>query len=162
MSLSIVTRSAEETISLGERIAGLLFPGAFIALSGNLGAGKTALSQGIGRGLGFKDVTSPTFTILQEHEGRLPLYHFDAYRLQDAQGLYDIGFSEYASGNGVILMEWPENVAEALPKARLAILIEGSGNTPRTITLRATDARHQAILDARLQLKGVRHANIGH
>ncbi len=148
MSLRIVTRSAEETISLGVHIAGLLFPGAFLALSGDLGAGKTALSQGLGKGLGIADVTSPTFTILQEHEGRLPLYHFDAYRLQNAQGLYDIGFSEYASGRGVILMEWPENVAGALPKARLTILIEGSGDAPRAITLRATDARHQAILDA--------------
>ena len=148
MSFGIVTRSVEETISLGMRIAGFLFPGAFIALSGDLGAGKTALSQGLGKGLGIEGVTSPTFTILQEHEGTLPLYHFDAYRLQNAQGLYDIGFSEYVTGRGVILMEWPENVAEALPKARLTILMEGSGDAPRTITFHATDARHQAILDA--------------
>ncbi|HWR23622.1 MAG TPA: tRNA (adenosine(37)-N6)-threonylcarbamoyltransferase complex ATPase subunit type 1 TsaE [Feifaniaceae bacterium] len=153
MNVRIVTRSAEETTALGERIAGLLFPGAFLALSGDLGAGKTALSQGIGKGLGVSGVTSPTFTILQEHEGSLPLYHFDAYRLKNAQGLYDVGFSEYVSGEGVILMEWPENVAEALPKGRLAILIEGSGDAPRTITLHATDARHQAIPDA-LQKEG--------
>ena len=154
MSFGIVTRSVEETIALGTRIAGLLFPGAFVALSGGLGAGKTALSQGLGKGLGIEGVTSPTFTILQEHTGRLPLYHFDAYRLQNAQGLYDIGFSEYVTGEGVILMEWPENVAEALPRARLTILIQGSGDVPRTITLCATDARHQTILDALKRLEG--------
>ncbi len=148
MSLRIITRSVEETISLGAHIAGQLFPSAFIALSGDLGAGKTALSQGLGRGLGVEGVTSPTFTILQEHDGMLPLYHFDAYRLSNAQGLYDVGFSEYVTGSGVILMEWPENVAEALPKGRLAIFIEGSGDVPRAITLTATDARHQAIIDA--------------
>ncbi len=148
MSLRFVTRATEETRQLGARIAELLFPGAFIALTGGLGAGKTAFSQGIGRGLGIDDVTSPTFTILQEHEGRLSLYHFDAYRLQDAQGLYDIGFSEYASGGGVILMEWPQNVPGALPKSRLDVTVEGSGELPRTITLTATDARHQAVLDA--------------
>ncbi len=149
--MHIVSRSAGETISLGAHIAKLLFPGAFLARSGDLGAGKTALSQGIGKGLGIDNVTSPTFTILQEHAGRLPLYHFDAYRLQNTQGLYDIGFSEYASGEGVILMEWPENVADALPKARLDILITGSGDVPRAITLYATDARHQTILDAMQQ-----------
>lgn len=148
MSLRIVTHSVEETAALGGHIARYLFPGAFLALSGDLGAGKTALSQGLGAGLGILDITSPTFTILQEHEGRLPLYHFDAYRLKDAQGLFDIGFAEYASGSGVILMEWPENVIEALPKARLDILIEGSGDVPRAIKLYATDSLHQAILDA--------------
>lgn len=148
MSLCFVTRSAEETQALGARIAEFLFPGAFIALTGGLGAGKTAFSQGLGRGLGIKGVTSPTFTILQEHEGRLPLYHFDAYRLENAQGLYDIGFLEYASGSGVILMEWPQNVPQALPKARLDIIVEGSGDLPRTITLRATGSRYQAVLSA--------------
>ncbi len=148
MSLCFITRSAEETQELGACIAELLFPGAFIALTGGLGAGKTAFSQGLGRGLGIDGVTSPTFTILQEHEGRLPLYHFDAYRLENAQGLYDIGFLEYASGGGVILMEWPQNVLEALPKARLDIKLEGSGDLPRIIVLTAADARHQAVIDA--------------
>lgn len=129
---------------MGRKLGEQLFPGAFLALMGDLGAGKTALARGIGAGLGVEDIMSPTFTIVQEHEGgRLPLYHFDAYRLGSAEELYDIGFLDCLSG--VALMEWPENVREALPPDRLEIRIAGSGDAPRVIEIQATGPRHAGL-----------------
>ena len=150
MSAPFVTRSAEQTTALGRRIAALLFPGAFLALSGDLGAGKTALAKGIGEGLGIFDITSPTFTIVQEYMGRLPLYHFDAYRLHDATELYATGYEEYLYAGGVILMEWPALVAGALPPERLDVTISGSGEQPREIGFAAAGPKHLKLLQALL------------
>lgn len=154
--LNIISRSEQETEALGGRIATHLFSGSFLALRGELGAGKTALSRGIGKGLSAEGVMSPTFTIVQEHTGRLPLYHFDAYRLQSGDELYDVGFSEYLTAGGVILMEWPEHVRDALPKARLDICIQGSGNEERHIELHTTDLRYAALIEAVRQEKAGR------
>lgn len=137
------------TEALGIKIAGALFPGAFIAMYGGLGAGKTTLTVAIAGALGIRGVTSPTFTIVREHtQGRLPLFHFDAYRLSSAEELYGIGFDDYLERNGVIIMEWCENVPEALPDDRLEIRLSGMGDAPRTAIILATGPRHGSITEA--------------
>lgn len=133
---------------LGQRLAQGLFPGAFLALYGGLGAGKTAFVRALGEGLGVTDVQSPTFTIVREHwEGRLPLFHFDAYRLADAEELYAVGFMDYLAQGGVIAMEWCENVPGALPPERLEIRFAGSGMEPRALGFTALGPAHAALLE---------------
>ena len=117
--------SAEETFRLGEMTGGKLKPGTVICLDGDLGAGKTVFVKGVAKGLGITDtVCSPTFTILQEYrDGRMPLYHFDVYRIEDPEEMYEIGFDEYLYGEGVCLIEWAKNVAELIPDGALKITI---------------------------------------
>ena len=114
--MEYITNSAEETEALGARLGERLEPGAVIAFTGDLGAGKTAFTRGLAQGLGIVDrVTSPTFTIVNEYEGgRLPLFHFDMYRLGSSDELFDIGWEEYLARGGVCAVEWSENVADAL------------------------------------------------
>lgn len=134
--------------ALGQGLAKGLFPGAFLALYGGLGAGKTTFIRALGEGLGVTDVQSPTFTIVREHrEGRLPLFHFDAYRLADAEELYAIGFTDYLAQGGVIAMEWCENVPGALPRERLEIRFAGSGPEPRALEFTALGPAHAALLE---------------
>ena len=116
MSDRYVTNSEEETRKLGERLAGRLGPGSVIAFTGDLGAGKTAFTRGLALGLGIRDrVTSPTFTIVNEYEGgRLPLFHFDMYRLGSSEELFDIGWEDYLARGGVCAVEWSENIDDAL------------------------------------------------
>lgn len=119
----IVAKQESDTAALGKRLSKLLFPGAFIALTGELGAGKTAFSKGVGEGLGADDVTSPTFTIVEEHDTEPRLYHFDVYRLAGEDELYAMGYEDYLNAGGVILMEWANLVPAALPNERLDIEI---------------------------------------
>ena len=114
--MEIITHSPEETRALGERLAGAIGPGTVVGFSGDLGAGKTAFISGMARGLGIEErVTSPTFTIVNEYEGgRLPLFHFDMYRLGSADELFHIGWEDYLARGGVCAVEWSENVAEAI------------------------------------------------
>ena len=109
------TETPQETEALGEALGRVLPPGSVVAYTGGLGAGKTAFTRGLARGLGVQDrVTSPTFTIVNEYEGgRLPLFHFDWYRLSDAEELFDIGWEDYLSRGGVCAVEWSENAPEA-------------------------------------------------
>ncbi len=118
-----VTNSEEETQKLGERLAAKLAPGTVIAFTGDLGAGKTAFTRGLARGLGVNDrVTSPTFTIVNEYEGgRLPLFHFDMYRLGSSEELYDIGWEDYLARGGVCAVEWSENIDDALDHDALRV-----------------------------------------
>lgn len=110
------TETPQETEALGEALGRVLPPGSVVAYTGGLGAGKTAFTRGLARGLGIQDrVTSPTYTIVNEYEGgRLPLFHFDWYRLSDAEELFDIGWEDYLSRGGVCAVEWSENALEAL------------------------------------------------
>ena len=110
------TRSAAETEQLGARLAALLRPGDVIAFRGGLGAGKTAFTRGLARGLGIEEsVTSPTYTLVNEYpQGRLPLFHFDMYRLRDAEELFDLGWEDYLDRGGVCAVEWSENVWDAM------------------------------------------------
>lgn len=113
--MEYITHSAAETELLGARLAQQLRPGDVIAYLGELGAGKTAFTRGLARGLGIQDpVTSPTYTIVNEYQGRLPLFHFDMYRLHDADELFDLGWEDYLERGGVCAVEWSENVANAL------------------------------------------------
>lgn len=113
--MEYITHSAAETELLGARLAQQLRPGDVIAYLGELGAGKTAFTRGLARGLGIQDpVTSPTYTIVNEYQGRLPLFHFDMYRLHDADELFDLGWEDYLERGGVCAVEWSENVADAL------------------------------------------------
>ena len=130
------TNSYQETELLGQRLSTLLRPGTVIAYQGDLGAGKTAFTRGIARGLGCSEqVTSPTYTIVNEYlSGRLPLFHFDMYRLHSADDLWDIGWEDYLERGGVCCVEWSENVAEALENP-LIVRIEKTGEDTRRITV---------------------------
>ena len=133
-----VTNSPSETEALGESLAGQLEPGTVIAFTGDLGAGKTAFVRGLARGLGVQErVTSPTFTIVNEYEGgRLPLFHFDMYRLGSADELFDIGWEDYLARRGVCAVEWSENVSDALDSDCLRVDIRrGENDGQRIITI---------------------------
>ncbi len=116
----------EDTFQIGELLGKKLTPGTVICLEGDLGVGKTVFVKGIAKGLGIEEpVSSPTFTILQEYrEGRLPLYHFDAYRIDDPEEMYEIGFEDYLYGDGVCFIEWASQIRELLPADAVWITIE--------------------------------------
>lgn len=135
--LRIRSQSAAETRSLGQRIAQRLKPGNVVVLEGGLGAGKSELARGIANGLGVKEtVTSPTFTILNVYEsGRYPLYHFDWYRLENSEELFELGMDEYLGGDGIALVEWAERCPEALPDSCIRIRLEVTGEEEREILI---------------------------
>ena len=134
-----ITESAADTRALGERLAGQLKAGDVILLEGELGAGKSEFARGVAKGLGVQEtVTSPSFTILNVYEsGRLPLYHFDWYRLESAEELYELGMDEYLGGDGIALVEWPGICPDAVPEKHLRIRIETEGENTRRITAEA-------------------------
>ena len=134
--MKYMTTSPEETEAVGEALGKILKPGTILAYRGDLGAGKTAFTRGLARGLGFTEpVTSPTYTIVNEYlGGRLPLFHFDMYRLTGSDDLFDIGWEDYLDRNGVCAVEWSENVADALEDA-IIVTIEKTGENTRCITL---------------------------
>ena len=123
--MTVITKSPEQTELLGKKLAELLRPGDVIAYYGDLGAGKTAFTRGLAAGLGIREaVTSPTYTIVNEYlSGRMPLFHFDMYRLSSSEELFDIGWEDYLARGGVCAVEWSENVADALTGA-ISITIE--------------------------------------
>ena len=136
--MQYVSNSVEETEDLGFRLAEKLLPGTVVAFTGDLGAGKTAFTRGLARGLGIQDrVTSPTFTIVNEYEGgRLPLFHFDMYRLSCADELFDIGWEDYLARGGVCAVEWSENVSDALEEDAISVKIcRGGTDVQRIITV---------------------------
>ena len=133
---TIITHSPEETRALGARLARLLQPGAVVAFTGDLGAGKTAFISGMAQGLDIPErVTSPTFTIVNEYEGgRLPLFHFDMYRLGSADELFHIGWEDYLARGGVCAVEWSENVAEAIEDDAVRVdIARGEDDNSRVI-----------------------------
>ena len=134
--MEFLTNSPRETEAVGEKLAAMLQPGAVIAYRGDLGAGKTAFTRGLARGLGYDEpVTSPTYTIVNEYlGGRLPLFHFDMYRLRSSEDLWDIGWEDYLDRGGVCAVEWSENVADALEDPIL-ITIEKLGEDARRIII---------------------------
>ena len=141
--MEVLTRSEAETEALGARLAAVLAPGSVVAYRGGLGMGKTAFTRGLARGLGYKGrVTSPTFTIVNEYEGgRLPLFHFDMYRLTGADALFDIGWEDYLDRGGVCAVEWSEQVEDALPEDTVYVSIARSpqADSWRTITIEGAD-----------------------
>lgn len=127
-----VSHSPEETELLAKKLGELVAAGDVITLSGDLGVGKTSFTKGLAKGLGItRTVSSPTFTIIKEYIGRLPLYHMDAYRIEDEWE--ELGLDEYFHGEGVSVIEWPDMIGEQLPENRLVISIERIGDTRRKI-----------------------------
>lgn len=128
--MKICTSSPEETFSFAKDFAKSLKPGEIICMYGDLGAGKTLFAKGVAEGLGVEDhVSSPTFTIVNEYEGRLPFYHFDVYRISDPDEVYETGFEDYINGEGVCLIEWAELIEEIIPTPYKKItILKGTDN----------------------------------
>ncbi len=142
--------SAEETFTVGKALGALLFPGDLVAFSGDLGAGKTCSVQGIAMGLGVEDrsqITSPTFTLIQEYQGRLPIYHFDVYRLTHSDEMYDLGYEEYFYGEGVTLVEWAERIETFLPQDCLHMHLHIETDLSRTLRFRSNGDRYLQIIE---------------
>jgi tRNA threonylcarbamoyladenosine biosynthesis protein TsaE len=156
MTRTFETHSADETRALAARLGALLGAGDVVCLVGDLGAGKTTWTQGLALGLGLpreEPVNSPTFTLITEHMGgRVPLYHFDVYRLADSSGLYDLGFDEYLEGDGVVVIEWADRIADALPPDRLDIHLTAEGPDTRRVEMTAHGARLEKLLEKLLAI----------
>ena len=144
--VKIISQRPEETQAIGTRIGELTLPGDVILLIGDLGAGKTCLTQGIAWGLGINDYAlSPSFVIMRELYGRLPLYHLDLYRLEKPEEITDLGLDDYLYGNGVCVVEWADRGIDQLPPEHLLIKIKSS-NDRREITLIPGGKRYQELL----------------
>ncbi len=147
-SLAVDVPDLAGTTALGQRLAGLLFPGAVVALISPLGAGKTQLVRAIAEGLGIGDsrlVSSPTFVLIQEYSARLPIYHFDAYRLDTAADFLDLGVQEYFEGDGVCLIEWADRVEACLPAEYLRVTIQVTGETARRFLIAGVGSKYASL-----------------
>lgn len=135
--IKLITHSAEETISLGEKIGSLLKPGDIIAMSGTLAAGKTTITKGIAKALGVDDtITSPTFCLISEYEGKkMPLYHMDVYRLDSVEDFINLGVDDMLFGEGVCIIEWSEKIKSELPKNTIWMNILPEDDGSRTISI---------------------------
>ena len=152
-SWQITTGSASETRQLGQLFGGLAEAGLVVLLSGQLGAGKTCFAQGVGTGLGLtpsSPVTSPSYTLLNIHQGRLPFYHFDLYRLTQVDDLADLGYDEYAEGDGLTMVEWADRMTGALSSS-IDVAIESLGGEQRKIRFVARDDRGAELLGQLVQ-----------
>lgn len=148
---SLAVADLAGTFSLGRALADALFPGAVLALIGPLGAGKTHLVKAIAEGLGIPNpavVNSPTFVLIQEYDARLPMFHFDAYRLATEAEFTDLGPEEYFRGNGVSLVEWADKISGCLPPEHLEVRIVPTGATSRRFELTARGTRYEELLSA--------------
>jgi tRNA threonylcarbamoyladenosine biosynthesis protein TsaE len=142
---TIKTESAEETMAFAEKLGRALHKGDVLTLAGDLGAGKTTFTKGLAKGLDItRNVNSPTFTIIKEYTGRLPLYHMDVYRLEDSDE--DLGFEEYFSGDGVSVVEWAVFIEEYLPDDRLDIVVSHHGEQLREISLTPIGERYTELI----------------
>ena len=141
--------SLEDTEKFGFRLGKILKGGDLLCFIGDLGAGKTTLTKSIAKGLDVKDyVTSPTFTLINEYQGRVPLYHFDVYRLDDVDSLYDLGFEEYFYSNGVCIIEWGDKILSLLPKDTIILEINrGNGDNDREVTITGQGDRYTEIVE---------------
>ncbi len=134
--MTIITNSEAETFDAGRALAGKLSRGGCVALCGDLGAGKTSFVRGLAAGLGVKSrVTSPTFTIVNEYPGDIPLFHFDLYRIKSEDELYEIGWDDYLDRGGIIAAEWSENAVHAFPAGTIRVSIEKTGCNSRRIVI---------------------------
>lgn len=141
VKLDLTIDTEEQMARLGERLGGMLERGDVLCLSGDLGAGKTTLTKSIAQGLGVEDyVTSPSYTIVNEYEGRLPLYHFDVYRINDIEEMYELGYEDYFYGTGVCVVEWAGMIIELLPEKRIWIeILRGDSAESRTLVITADE-----------------------
>lgn len=145
----ITTYSAEETMGIGVKLGGLFQGGEVVCLNGDLGTGKTAFTGGIAKALGIEGyITSPTFTLVNEYRGRLPLYHFDVYRIADPEEMYEIGFEEYLQDGGVVIIEWADLIQDILPAEYIRIDIEkrlSEGVTVRRVRMDFVGSKYAAF-----------------
>ena len=147
-TLDFISHSARQTGQFGARLGGLLAPGDLILLDGSVGAGKTTMAQGIARGLGISEpVISPSFTIVREYAGRLPLYHIDLYRLAPGSALESIGIEDYLYGDGAVVIEWPDRADALLPAEHLQVRLHVTGDTQRSIRLVPTGDRSSRLIE---------------
>lgn len=152
-SLKLISHNLSETQAIGEKLGEMAEAGDLFLLSGNLGAGKTTLTQGIARGLGSSDYAlSPTFVLMRELQGRLPLYHIDLYRLDRIEEISDLGLDDYLYGNGLCVIEWAEKGLAVLPAEHLLIKIEYLSDTGRSFEFIPEGKRYQKLFR---QLKSV-------
>ena len=141
-----ITSSSNETRQLAEKLGTLVFPNTLITLNGQLGAGKTTFTQGLAKGLGLqRKVTSPTFNILKIYKGRLPLYHIDAYRLEDID--QDLGFEEYIDSDGVCVIEWSDFLPNLLPDERMNVSLEILEDDSRKLTFSVQGEQYERLLE---------------
>lgn len=134
--ITFKTKTAEETIELGKKIGSLLKKGDIIAMQGTLAAGKTTITKGIAQALEIKDnITSPTFCLISEYEGKMPLYHMDVYRLDGAEDFAGLGTEDMLYGNGVSIIEWSEKIMSELPKKTIILKLEPQEDGSRIITI---------------------------
>jgi tRNA threonylcarbamoyladenosine biosynthesis protein TsaE len=154
---SVITSSTEQTEDLGRILGGLLEAGDLVCLYGDLGAGKTHFSFGIAQGLEVKEqyITSPTFTFVNEYQGRIPFYHIDLYRLQEPSQLESIGFEEYIDSDGATVIEWAERADEELPGEMLSVYLSHVSENDREVGFFAEGERYEKLLqDLKTHLKG--------
>jgi len=147
---TFTAKDERDTQRLGRTLAEVLPPGTVVALIGTLGAGKTRLVQAVATALGVppRSVTSPTFVLVNEYSsGRVPIYHFDTYRLRDEHEFLELGPDEYFDSNGLVFVEWADRVAELLPDGRMEIEIEVTGETQRRISIRGTSPRMEELVN---------------
>ena len=149
----LISTSVAQTQAIGAALSRQLEPDDVLILLGDMGAGKSEFTRGLARGLGVTGyVTSPTFTIMQLHDtGRLPLYHFDWYRLESEEELYELSMEEYLYGSGVAVVEWPSMAEEAVPQTHLEITLSPAGEDQREITLRPVGNFHSLDLNLLLE-----------
>lgn len=134
--ITFTTTSAEETVELGKKIGSFLKKGDIIAMQGTLGAGKTTITKGIAQALGINEtITSPTFCLISEYEGKMPLYHMDVYRLDGAEDFENLGTEDMLYGEGVSIIEWSEKIMEELPNKTIILKLEPHDDGARTITI---------------------------
>ncbi|TCO76432.1 tRNA (adenosine(37)-N6)-threonylcarbamoyltransferase complex ATPase subunit type 1 TsaE [Marinisporobacter balticus] len=146
--MEMISNSERKTYDLGYKLGTLLKASDVVCLTGDLGAGKTAISKAIAKGLEVGEcVTSPTFTIIHEYEGRVPLYHFDVYRIGEIEEMEDLGYEEYFYGEGVCLIEWASQIRELIPKAHLWIHIKKIDENTRKIEITGTNHHFEGIIE---------------
>lgn len=144
--ITFISEEEAHTEAIASSLADIVQAGDVITLTGELGVGKTHFTKGLAKGLGITErVTSPTFTIVKEYEGRLPLYHLDVYRLEHSDE--DIGFDEYFYGDGVAVIEWAQFIEAFLPEEYLSITIERTGDTAREITIEAVGKKYEPYIE---------------
>lgn len=146
--MEIILKGLKETEEFGIKLGSLLKRGDILCLNGDLGAGKTTMTKSIGLGLGVEEyITSPTFALINEYRGRLPVYHFDVYRLENADELYDLGFDDYFYGNGVCVIEWADKIQRMIPKDRIVVDIEkGNEDDERLLKISGYGKRYEELI----------------
>ena len=149
-SVDILSKNAEQTIALGERLAKYFKKGDIVCLEGDLGGGKTTLIKGVAKGLKIaaEKVNSPTFVLMNAYQGRLPLYHFDLYRLENTGEISAIGYEEFLYGDGVSVIEWAERLGALTPKEYLRVELKHKGENERSIKISAVGKKYHEYLGA--------------